>query len=111
MVTEAAGLRTRLGENILVLESEGGPWTRVGRSLGLELGYLRVRKGLERSLQPELDPGNWENCSVSGGRGTTPRARCLKKGVGWKLILERRMEKATVFQLLLISRIVRWKGM
>lgn len=87
----------RLGENILVLESEGWTLDPCGEESGARLGCLRVRERTGEVSAARIRPWKLGNCSVSGGRGTTPRARCLKKGVGWKLILERRMEKLNCF--------------
>ena len=99
----------RLGENILVLESEGWTLDPCREESGAGLGHLRVRERTGEVSAARIRSWKLGSSRMSGARGTTPGARRLKKGVGWKLILGG-WKNLTVFQLLLISRI-RVKGM
>lgn len=88
----------RLGENILVLESEGWTLDPCREESGAGLGRFRVRQKTGEVSAARIRSWKLGNSSRVEGEGQ-PGARRLKKGVGWKLILERRMEKLNCFSI------------
>lgn len=83
----------------MVLESEGWTLDPCGEESGAGLGHLRARERTGEVSAAGIRSWKLGNSSMSEGRGTTPGARRLKKGVGWKLILERGMEKLNCFSV------------